>query len=154
MMIHRPNLTYAGLLALVLLAPIGCGRKAPVAEVSGVVMLDGQPAPEMAVDFVPDTEKGTRGPPSSGSTDEQGKFDLVCDDGRGGAVIGFHRVIVKDIRSVPGPPNRAQGRNKGQGLLPSRISSVYTVATSTPLREEVKAEPQTITLKLTKLTKK
>jgi hypothetical protein len=36
-------------------------------------------------------------------------------------------------------------RNKGQGALPSRVPVRYTNASSAPLRQVAKAEPQTIT---------
>jgi hypothetical protein len=71
-MIYRPSLPCICLFGLVLSAVIGCGaRPVPVVEVSGVLMLDGKPAPEIAIDFVPDSDKGTTGPPSSALTDEE-----------------------------------------------------------------------------------
>ncbi len=131
----------------------GCGSS-PVAlgEVSGILTVDGKPAPEIAVDFIPDSDGGTTGPPSSALTDQDGKFTLICRDGRNGAVVGTHRIVLRDNRAVAGAPSmRFKDADKKPKPLPaSRISDRYTRALSTPLRQEVKAEPQTIPLEVTK----
>jgi hypothetical protein len=138
----------ASLGALVLTAVIGCGSPpVPLVEVSGVLKVNGKPAPEMAIDFMPDPEKGNFGPPSSALTDQEGKFILVCSDGRSGAAVGLHRVVVRDNRSIAGAPNTKFGGTV-KPLHPSRIPNSYAAASSTPLKQEVKAEPQTITLEI------
>jgi hypothetical protein len=135
----------AVLIALVGLA--SCESKPAFAEVSGVVLLDGQPMPEALVVFLPDPEQGTNGPRCSGITDAQGRFKLVRDDAGAGAVVGSHRVLVQDVRTFPPPRDKHVG---GKPVMPpSRVSRRYENAGSTPLRQQVKAESQTITLEVT-----
>src|SRR5262245_36065495 len=121
----------AQMVALVLLSTSACTAKPQFADVSGVVKLDGKPMPDARVEFLPDPGKGTHGPRASGTTDAEGRFHLVRDDDREGAVVGFHRVLVQDARTFPPPRNRWSG-----GKLPvmpsSRISDRYANASDTP----------------------
>ncbi|WP_040351564.1 hypothetical protein [Blastopirellula marina] len=57
-------------------------------EVSGVLIANGQPAPEVSVVFYPQGEGGA----SRGTTDLEGKFQLMYDRSTKGAVLGAHRV--------------------------------------------------------------
>jgi hypothetical protein len=134
------------LFALVLPTATGCGSSPQFVEVSGVVKLDGKPMPDALVEFLPDPEKGTHGPRASGKTDTEGRFRLVRDDERVGAVVGFHRVLIQDARTFP--PTRRESGGKLPVMPHSRISERYATASDTPLRQEVKAEPQNITLEL------
>jgi hypothetical protein len=119
--------------------------------VSGVILLNGKPMPDAIVQFVPEQDKNTDGPTSSGTTDEEGRFRLKGDDkyGKDGAVVGFHRVVVQDKRSIALPRHMWADRNKRPATPPPRISNRYGEALKTPLRQEVKAGPQNITLELT-----
>lgn len=135
------------LVALLALIAAGCGSGAKVAEVSGVVMLDGKPMPDALVEFLPDPEKGTHGPVSSATTDQSGHFRLVAHGHHDGAVVGSHRVLVQDARSIPQAVTD-YAKVKPPPVLPSRIGNEYATAASTPLRQEVKAGSQTITLEL------
>jgi hypothetical protein len=135
------------LFALVLLAAAGCGSGPQFTEVSGVVKLDGKPMPDALVEFLPDPDKSTHGPRASGKTDAEGRFRLVRDDQQDGAVVGFHRVLIQDARTFP-PTRREIAAGKSSVMPPSRISTRYATATDTPLRQEVKAGQQTITLEL------
>ena len=74
-----------------------------------MVYLDGEPAAELIVEFLPDPERGTEGPRSTATTDEQGQFRLHCDDQRDGAVVGFHRIVIEDARAFP-DSRGSQGR--------------------------------------------
>ena len=47
-----------------------------LAKVTGVVMLDGKPMPEALVEFLPDSDKGTHGAVSGGTTDEEGRSNV------------------------------------------------------------------------------
>src|SRR5262245_36844441 len=96
-----PGIRWRYVLLCPLLCLAACSAGPPFAEVSGVVKLDGVPMPEALVEFLPDPERGTHGPRSSGRTDAEGRFRLVCDDEREGAVVGFHRVLVQDVRTFP-----------------------------------------------------
>jgi hypothetical protein len=99
---------------------VGC-EKPPfsVAPVSGVVTLNGQPAPHVAVMFQPVAPPGVEnpGPGSFGITDEQGRYALkLVGPETPGAVVGKHKVRIvdhdpprelADDESRPRPP-RAQ----------------------------------------------
>jgi hypothetical protein len=135
----------SAVLSLISLAAAGCSSKAVLAEVSGVVMLNGKPMPDAVVQFLPEPDKGTQGPMSSGSTDVEGRFQLMCSDQRPGAVVGFHRVIIQDARSIPHARSDFS-TEKPPALIPPRIASIYASAAGTPLRQEVKPGPQTVTI--------
>lgn len=134
-------------LLFALLALPACEAKPQFAEVSGVVLLDGKPMSDALVEFLPDPHEGTHGPRCSGITDGQGHFRLIRDDERPGAVVGFHRVLIQDVRTFPPPRNRHTG-GKPPVMPPSRVSRRYGNASVTPLRQEVKPEAQTVTLEV------
>lgn len=70
----------------------GCSDAPEVAEVSGVVTLNGEPLEFIHVEFWPDA-----GPRSFGKTDANGKFTLQTDDRtQSGAAPGSHKVSLKD----------------------------------------------------------
>ena len=70
----------------------GCGDKLQVAEVTGVVTLNGKPLEFIHIEFWPDV-----GPRSFGKTDANCKFTLQTDDrSQMGAVPGSHKVSIKD----------------------------------------------------------
>lgn len=83
--------------ALLFLASFsGCGPGGkPVAPVSGIVTIDGDPAANIELIFTPEQiEGGTAnvGPYSIGQTDASGKYILTTRDGVSGAVVGKHAV--------------------------------------------------------------
>src|SRR5262249_47788795 len=104
------------LFAPILLTMFACNSGPPFAEVSGEIMLDGKPMPDAVVQFSPEREKNTNGPPSWGKSDEEGRFRLKSDDkyGKDGAVVGFHRVVIWDARTLAPPKHRwsTEGRPK------------------------------------------
>jgi hypothetical protein len=137
------------LAALLSLTAAGCGRSPPpyqLAEVTGVVNLDGKPAADLVVTFLPDSVAGTNGPRSSGKTDAQGQYRLVCDDRKPGAVVGLHHVLITDARASL---LMREARKDDAVFPPSRIPKRYSTVANSPLRQEVKAEPQTIDLDVT-----
>jgi hypothetical protein len=146
----RRHVRLFALLVLVGLTAIGCGPKQQFAEVSGVVTLNGKPMPDALVEFLPDPEKGTQGPMSMGTTNAEGRFRLVCSDSdrRDGAVVGFHRVLIQDARSIP-KARSDFSKEKPPENVPSRVSYIYGKAASTPLRQEVRPGPQEVTLEVT-----
>ena len=113
-----------------LLALTACISQPPLVEVTGVVLLDGKPMPDALVQFLPDPDQGTRGPRGSGVTDADGRFKLVCDNERAGAVVGVHRVLVQDVRTFPPPRNR-HTEGKPPVMPASRVSSRYENASVT-----------------------
>lgn len=131
----------------------GCSSRPPVAEVEGVVKLADKPLPHVRIQFLPDPDKGTQGPISSAVTDEQGRFQMVCADGRVGAVVGWHRVVITDMntRLLKSPrESRLEEDNKKakQKPQPNRVPDKFTTAAHTPLLQEVKAEKQEMTFDL------
>ncbi len=143
---------FAGVLSCTLVVALsltaGCASKAALAKVNGVVMLDGKPMPDALVEFLPDSDKGTHGPVSGGTTDEEGRFRLVCYEGkRVGAVVGSHRILVQDARSIPRAVSDATPV-KPPPPKPSRIPTIYASVAQTPLREQVKPGEQTVTVEV------
>lgn len=134
-------------------AAAGCSRGPRFADVEGRITLNGRPLPDMEVLFLPDPKEGTLGPPSSGYTDEKGHYQLATNKGQRGAVVGTHRVCVRDLTTLPTPPlldaegNRDRAGSKG-AKPPSKVSRVpapYTSSHETPLRAiEVKPGGQTL----------
>ena len=134
-------------------AAAGCSRGPQFAEVTGQVTLHGRPLPDMEVLFLPDPEAGTWGPPSSGYTDEQGRYQLATNKGQRGAVVGTHRVCLRDLTTLPTPPlldaegNATRAGPQGAKAAPkvSRVPAAYSSSQHTPLRAiEVKAGGQTL----------
>ena len=142
-MCQRVTLT----LSVLLLAVIGCGKKAiEFGEVSGVVRVGGQPHAGLVVRFLPDPAKGNDLPiNATGRTDAQGKYTLThVMDGKEapGAPVGWHRVMIEDTSRGPTP--------QGQTPLPPLVSPAFSSPATTPLAKEVKPGAQTIDLDATK----
>ncbi len=132
-----------GLVLLVLGA--GCsGKKWDYNEqVEGTVKLDGVPLAHVLVQFVPDVDPKVQAPSSSGYTDEKGHFQLTCDNQKPGAVIGKHNVVVL--------PGRGGGGGQGEeGRRTAYVPAAYTLAATTPLPVEVKADQHNYELKLSR----
>jgi hypothetical protein len=132
------------------LAVFGCSGGPKVAEVTGTVRLKGVALANVMVEFNPDAPTGVR---STGTTDEHGQYVLVCDDERPGAIVGPHRVVLRDLAVYGGKflgrKLEQVGTKGGPTLKPSRIPSKYESTAHTPLKKEVKPEPQTIDLEVT-----
>jgi len=140
----------------------GCGPKAaPVAEVSGVVIMDGKPLSRISIQFLPDPEKGTFGPITAGTTDENGHFELTCIDKRRGAAVGWNRVVLNDLMPRTQKPLRISrekeddpeteaklAKTGGRVASSSRVPDKYTASGRTPLILEVKPEKQEITIEV------
>lgn len=86
------------LLALVI---AGCGNsdRPALVPVTGTVTQGGKPLAQADVMFFPE-----RGAPSSGKTDASGQFTLMFNDGRPGAVVGKHKVVISVPGTTPPPP--------------------------------------------------
>jgi hypothetical protein len=134
---------FQGIISLLALATasLGCGgAQYEIAEVAGVVLIDGKPAEKLRIEFAPDGTKGTTGPTSTGETDEQGRYALQYfapdeNSPQPGAVVGWHRVVLSDRRLA----ESATGRG-----VPIRLPPEYTLVGSTPLAQEVQVGAQTI----------
>lgn len=71
---------------------LGCGGGSggSVGSVSGMVTIQGKPAPNVVVEFTP--AEGGRG--SSGTTDSSGKYELIYSSSQMGAQVGKHSVKI------------------------------------------------------------
>lgn len=120
-----------------------------IARVEGTVTVDDRPAADAAVTFIPHKKPKMKGqPPASfGRTDSAGRFTLVLNGGRPGAVVGVHSVTVTNVPSLPvATPSPAAQKSDPPVVVPNR----YADATSSGLTVEVKAdEKNEFPLKLT-----
>ncbi len=129
-----------GYFALVLtFIAMGCGGTPDdtpeLGTVSGTVTLDGSPVPKATVTFKP--EEGGR--PSSGTTDDQGYYELQYSLSSSGAVPGKHMVRITTATTIT---NEA-----GEDVdVPETIPAKYN--TESELTEEVKPTSQTIDFEL------
>src|SRR5215213_51350 len=108
--------------ALAAFAPAGCGGPRVVA-VSGVVTVDDKPCPNLIVSFQPlgDKDNPNPGRGSSAVTDEQGRYKLVYDGEKPGALVGRHRVrIFPRVGAEKGPDDGVFEKPK----TPARVQYV------------------------------
>jgi hypothetical protein len=135
----------------------GCSFRPPVSEVEGTLTWNGTPLSGITVQFTPDGDEGTSGPSSTGTTDSEGHFTLICDDNRRGAAVGHHRVVLQDsgdpgeVARQRDPRQRSAGQNTQGSGAPGKLPAIpvrYKSPATTPLRREVGAGKQTIDLKL------
>jgi hypothetical protein len=143
-----------GLLCFLLI--VGCGKGGPALNdrVEGTVKLDGVPLANVSIEFVPDEGiKGTS-PGSSAVSDEQGHYTLMCDNQKPGAVLGKHRVSVRQGRSEgrrepddPQPPPGKAGPARKSGPT---VPEVYRDVVHTPLRVDITKDQHTYDLTLSR----
>lgn len=100
-------------LVLGLLSLGGCGSSGrKIVPVTGVVTINGHPAKNVVVSFQPLSEKVDDNPGrgSSAYTDENGRYTLIYDGEKPGALTGKHRV-----RISPQWVSKQAGSEKGEG---------------------------------------
>ena len=77
----------------------GCSSGAsdvpPLGKVTGLVTMDGQPVVGAVVEFQP-----ANGRPSSGTTDDQGRYELIYTNELHGAIVGSHKVKISTPQYV------------------------------------------------------
>jgi hypothetical protein len=74
-------------------ALLGCGSDGPeLAEVTGVVRLDGKPLPGAQLTFIPTAPGGST---AYGATDEEGRYELKFSRDRTGAMPGLNDVTIE-----------------------------------------------------------
>jgi hypothetical protein len=141
-----PDVPYVFVLAALAAGLLsGCGRSVTLGEVDGTVRLDGQPAGQVLVVFIPDDPQQ---PQSTGVTDAEGRFKLRCNNARSGAVVGPHRVTLLDAAVAPGGRSRNDEPEEGATPPVSRVPDVYSRADRTPLRQMVAAGTQSVTIEI------
>ena len=84
---------------------LGCGTSGPeIATVEGTVTLDSKPLPEASVVFI-----NQNGRPAAAWTDESGKYRLMFDENRSGAIPGDNLVRISTFRfGVVGKPGKKE----------------------------------------------
>ena len=87
-----------GLVAAVLLLLSGCGAEEaiPVVAAKGIVRINGTPAANIMVRFVPEGKQETGLISSTGVSDSEGRFQLIASDGREGAIPGQGQILLTD----------------------------------------------------------
>ena len=136
---------FCGLLGILLLGMTGCGGDGvSYYEVRGTVRHNGVPLDKIQVDFYP----ASKGQPSVAITDEKGFFTLKGQKGVNGAVVGNHKVVLRDtnlLGTTIGRQNEDVDFSKGK---PKRISEKLGDLSTTPLNKEVKPGKNTIDIDL------
>ncbi len=134
--------------AFVLAALVGCADSGPrMAEVEGTLKLKGKPLDKIQVEFWP----MAGAPRSRGLTDAEGRFTLTTDDGkRKGAVIGSHKIVLRDVGVLGDKFLGRAGENVDmtKGKKP-QVSDAYSDPHKTPLNREVTAGKCVIDIDLT-----
>jgi hypothetical protein len=149
-MSSQARLFQIGMLGLLVIAPLGCGSgRENLGLVNGTLSWNNKPVPGIQIMFVPDEERGTKGKRSLAVTDENGHFQLLCDNGQPGAVIGFHKVVLMASgrmtdRSDLGQSAAGKSKADAKPVIPPEFSN----PNSTPVKREVKPGSQTIDLDL------
>ncbi len=137
-----PFLVAAGLLVLA-----GCGGGPKLAEVEGTIKLKGKALDRIQVEFWP----VGNGPKSFGETDAQGRFTLTTIDGkRKGAVVGPHRVVLRDSAMYGDQflGRKGEDLDLSKGKKP-RLGNVYGDPQQSPLKTvEVKEGKNDIELEV------
>jgi hypothetical protein len=154
----RYTIRVLALVAAAVVVASGCSDSVKLVPVTGKVTMNGRPLKNVKVAFHPDPDQKTTGPSSTGVTDADGNFTLVCQDRNNapGAVVGFHRVIVSDL-DVFGDVfvGRGDYRSedpKGPKEVPKfpRFPATYSDLSNTPFKIEVKPGMETVTLEIKK----
>ncbi len=133
-----------GVLSIVILLA-GCFktvREARLAPADGIVRINGKPAANILVQFLPDVKPGEPGPTSTGVSNEAGEFELKTADGKLGAVIGRCKVLFVDMAEERVPQGVPQSN-------PPRVPSTATIIGPRTPEVEVKTENRRFEFDLT-----
>lgn len=132
-------------LATLALFTMGCSSGPKIVPTKGVIQLDdGTPLGKIMVEFHP----VGGGPRSYAETNASGEFDLATDDGVKGAVVGDHKVILRDVGNVPKFLGRkGETQNASDGSKP-RIAGKYSVLDQSGLSATVKGDDAPINFKV------
>lgn len=89
--------------AALVLGFAGCGpdHGMSLGRVSGTVTSRGKPVQFGTVMFMPDSAKGTDGPPAMATLRPSGEFSLSTDSADDGALVGFHKVGIVGLDPTP-----------------------------------------------------
>ena len=125
------------LIVTILLA--GCGPTPPkLVPVTGTVIIDGQPAANIHVMFVPKTvDETVNAPSSNGLTNSEGVFTLKTADNLEGAIPGEHLVTLLDTEEER--PAQGETATKPPRLAPRFATDGVTVEVVEGQPIEIKA---------------
>jgi hypothetical protein len=124
-------------LLCLLLSTVGCSDGGPpTATVEGTVKLNGKAMNTVMVEFWPD-DGGTK---SMAETDADGKFKLMMENGKSGAVVGSHRVVLRDTAALGDKFLGREGETVDltQGKK-ARFSAKFGTLETTPVKFKVEA---------------
>jgi hypothetical protein len=142
------RLPAVGLLAAGMVIAVGCDGGPQFAEVEGAVTQGGKPMPNVRVEFWPESN----GPKSAGVTDPAGHYVLKSEDGkRTGAMVGSHRVVLKDLDQFGEKflGRKAENMKDLSGGKKPRLGAVYSESARTPIKKSVAAgQKNTIDIEL------
>lgn len=108
---------------LIPLSIAGCGgglEQFPVAKVTGKVLCDGKPVPDVRIVFGPiagDRKDHQSGKSAFGVADEDGAFELSTYGDLDGAVVGKHRVIVMTPDAEEAPNFNCNCETSGKSTI-------------------------------------
>ena len=112
------QISFLALTALIL--QIGCGESGPALEyVTGTVKKGGEPLASVSVTFHP-VDGGVS---SAGRTDSQGRFVLISQSGKEGAVAGEHKVTLQQVQETGGGSGSGTDTSRMQEMMKSRQSA-------------------------------
>lgn len=143
--VSRRFLLLGAAVAVAVMPLAGCGPGGPeVVRVTGTVTYQGQPVPNLFLNFKPEV-----GRPSWGVTDAEGKYWLHYNRDRDGAVVGKHTVWVQ---YKPRSPSEELQMTGGRGVKrPANLSAIlqkYGSEKTTPLTFDVETDGQVIDVTL------
>ena len=120
-MIREQKFLLFAVVPLFVLIFVGCGTKsAELVEATGILKIDGVPAENIMIHFVPKTtDESVNAPTSHGLTDAEGKFVLRSAKNELGALAGPHLVTLYDTELG----REAQGE---ASTKPRRLDSKYS----------------------------
>ena len=125
----------------------GCGPSVPaLADVEGVVTLDGKPLGNALVIFVPDAG----GRPATAQTTESGRYRLVYGAQAAGATLGRHRVGISKVVEGPRPSRAGASAEQAEDMQLELVPARYRKPGA--LTAEVVAGRNVIDFALTQIT--
>jgi hypothetical protein len=128
---------------VLLLAVTGCsGYDQPVRQ-RGIVTLNGQPLAGFTVTLMSTENKR----PSSGTTGDDGTFELMTFNPGDGALRGEYKVVINPPLALPGAFRPQVVKNPENKTVPA-IHANYTNAQKTPLRRVIPAPEGEIRIEL------
>jgi len=104
---------------MVLLMTAGCGDdRAETVAVTGTVTYRQQPVEGARVMFM-----AAKGPSASGTTDAEGRFELMTFEPGDGAVVGSHKVLISKKEEIPDSSGADSPYKMTRDLLPPRYGN-------------------------------